>query len=298
MSQDLPIRHVASIAGVVQEKNSETPLRIANALIRIIVHQAPEVFQSMVLAQLDTLYAGSFTVERRDFDAQLDQGRLPDALWVQLQAHGRTLSPAKAGISVTPIEIGSTWQILDAGISTMIWRVTADRLTVTFNPRRAGAAAQQQRQRIDQTWSAADGIFFFVNLPAGAYSLRTSVPEMGTRYGIVETEPTHPVQVWPPPDVGQPAQVAQVVLALPPTRLFGTVTRQDNTQPVAGARVRLRGDTAFVKTDYAGKYDLRRLVAGRPTVEATAAGFRTGALQIDDLKAGQDREANLTLESK
>lgn len=298
MSQDLPIRHVASIAGVVQEKNGEKPLRIANALVRIIVHQAPETFQSMVLAQLDALYVGSFTVDRRNFDAQLDQGRLPDALREEFQTHSRPLSPAKADISVTPIEIGSTWQILDAGISTMIWRVTADRLTVTFNPRRAGAAARQRRQRIDQAWSAADGIFFFVNLPAGDYSLRTSIPEKGTRYGTVETDPAHPVRVQPPPDNGQPAQVAQVVMAVPPTRLFGTVTRLDNAQPVARARVRLRGDTAFVKTDDAGKYDLRRLVAGKPTVEVTAAGFKPGVLQVDDLNAGQEREANVAIESK
>ena len=59
--------------------------------------------------------------------------------------------------------------------------------------------------------------------------------------------------------------------------------------------MRLRGDTAFVKTDDAGKYDLRRLVAGRPTVEVTAAGFKPGVLQVD-LKAGQDREANFTLD--
>lgn len=298
MSQDLPIRHVVSIAGAVHEKNGEKPLRIANALVRIVVHQAPVAFQSMVSVQLNTLYAGSFEVERRDFDAQLDKGLLPDALREQLQAHGRPLSPAKADISVTPIEIGSTWQILDAGISTMIWRVTADRLTVTFNPRRAGAAVQQRRQRIGQAWSAADGIFFFVNLPSGDYILRTSVPEMGTRYGTVETDPAHPVQVQPPPDVGQPAQVAQVVVALPPTRIFGKVTRLDNAQPVAGARVHLRGDTAFVKTDDAGKYDLRRLVAGRPAVEVTAAGFKPGALQVDDLKAGQEREANIPMESK
>jgi hypothetical protein len=198
---------------------------------------------------------------------------------------------------VAPIEIGSTWQILDAGISTMIWRVAPDTLTVTFNPRQAGAAMQPRRQRIDQAWSAADGIFYFVNLPAGDYILRTSVPELGTRYGTVETDSAHPVQVQSRPKVGQPAQVAQVVVALPPTRLFGKVTRPDKA-PIVGARVHLRGDTAFVKTDDAGKYELRRLLAGRPTVEATAAGFKPGTRQVDDLKAGEDREADIPLESK
>ena len=298
MSADMPIRHVASIAGAVQEKNDEKPLRIANALIRIIVHQAPPEFQSMVSIMLDTVYADSFDIERRDSDTQLDKGQIPDALRDQFQAHGRLLSPERAAISVAPIEIGSTWQLMDAGKSYVIWRMMADRLTVCYNTRQPGLASRQLRQRIDQTRSGADGIFCFVNLPTGDYILRTSVPEMGSRYGTAETDPAHPVQVQPTPDRGQPAQVAQVTVTLPPTRIFGKVTRLDNAQPVSGARVRLRGDTAFVRTDDTGKYDLRRLVAGKPTVEVTASGFKPGTHQVDDLKAGQEREANLRIESK
>lgn len=295
MSAGMSIRHVASIAGVVEEKNGEKPLRIANALVRIIVHQAPPEFQSMVSAMLDAVYAGSFFVERRNFDAQLDKGQMPDALRQQFQAHGRPLSPAKADLSVTPIEIGSTWQVLDAGRASMIWRVTADRLTVTFNPRSPGTASRRPHQRIDQARSAADGIFFFVNLPPGDYILRTSVPELGSRYGTVETDPAHPVQVQPPPDSGQPAQVAQVVVALPTTRVRGKVTAAPAGDPLPGAAVRLLGDTTIVKTGEDGSYDLSHQIAGKPTLRVTATRFRPLTRHVE-LAAGQERVEDFTLQ--
>ena len=72
MSGDKPIRHVVSIAGVVQEKNDQKPLRIADALVRIIVHQAPPEFQAMVSTMLDPVYANSFTIDAIDFVTELD----------------------------------------------------------------------------------------------------------------------------------------------------------------------------------------------------------------------------------
>ena len=81
-------------------------------------------------------------------------------------------------------------------------------------------------ERIDRTWSQADGIFTFLDLPEGDYGLRVSVVDLpqtdyrlrgslvtiprrdyrlnatlrhlGTRYGIFETNEKHPLHVVAP----------------------------------------------------------------------------------------------------
>ena len=294
MSGDKPIRHVVSIAGVVQEKNDQKPLRIADALVRIIVHQAPPEFQAMVSTMLDPVYANSFTIDASDFVTELDGGRLPEALREQFRAHGKPLSPEATSISVIPKEIGSTWQIIDAGTSYTIWHLATDRLTVYFNVRQLGLASRQPRQRIDQTRSQGDGVFTFVDLPPGDYLLRVSVPEMGSRYGTVETDPAHPVQVQPAPDVG-PVTVAEINILLPPTRIHGTITQAGNGNPLPAARLHLLGDTTVVKTDADGRYELTRQLAGTPALKVTAPRFQPDTRRLA-LAAGDDCVADFALQ--
>jgi len=231
MSQPMTFRHVVSIAGMVREEpvpaagdennngnhngrqRARPPLRIANALVEIIVDEAPQAFQTMVAA------------------------------------------------------------------------------------RRADPAWRQRRTRLDRTWSEADGIFYFLDLPPSAadghYRLRISVPHMGTRYGVVETEP---LQVQENP-AGPPGQVAWTEVELTPTRVHGTVKRlnaDDTTQPLAGASVRLRGDTKMVRTKADGSYQLAPLVAGQPTLEVSAPSFETYTETLE-LAAGHDLEVNVWL---
>jgi len=182
----------------------------------------------------------------------------------------------------------------------------------------ADSAWLRRPERIDRTWSQADGIFTFVDLPLGQYRLRVSVVELspadyrlcgslvttppddyrrrvderdlGTRYGTVEIGPiqTHAHKK------GQPVPVARADVALPPTRIHGVVTHQVTGDPVSGARVRLRGDTQVVVTTDAGLYELTRLVKGAPNLEVSAANFVTFVKKVE-LAPGQDRTEDIPL---
>jgi hypothetical protein len=156
----------------------------------------------------------------------------------------------------------------------------------------ADPARSGQRERINTTYSQADGIYRFVDLPPGPYKLRVTAPEMGTRYGEC---PAGPVNVQKGPDDDPPFAAVQADADLPPTRIWGKVTAAGTTDPIPGARVRLLGDTTIVKTDKDGSYALTRLVASKPTIEVTAAGFKKATRKIE-LAAGQDRQDDFALD--
>jgi hypothetical protein len=301
MDTPIRIRHVVSIAGVVRETvvptNQKEAARIADALVRIVVPEAPAMFQARVSAMLDAWYANSFDIASDSFATELDASQLSDALRAQFEAHGKVLSkkkdeePEERRAYIVPIEMGSTWQVVDAGVSYVIWQLNG-RLTVYFSLRpQAGMASGRLRQRIDQTRTQADGIFYFINLPPGPYRLRVSAPEMGSRYGVEEIGP---VDVQAAPEAG-PFPVARADADLPPTRIHGVVTAASTGRPVLAARVRLLGDTTILRTGEDGRYTLTRLVAGKPTIEVTAADFKRSTRKIE-LAAGQDRQEDFALD--
>jgi hypothetical protein len=168
----------------------------------------------------------------------------------------------------------------------------------------AGAVVEIVELR-EKTTSRADGSFFFVGVPDGTYQLEASAPHLGTRYGQFSKSELHVPCKW----------VGDVVL--PPTRISGTVTFENGTtlhkarrtavgagttprdsisNRVVRAKVRLRGDTRVVLTDTEGYYELTHLVASEPTVEVSAAGFKTGCVSLEKLNAGEDRRVNVKLQ--
>jgi hypothetical protein len=148
---------------------------------------------------------------------------------------------------------------------------------------------RKRRERLDRAGSQSDGIFTLVDLPAGKYRLRIGAPEMGSRYGVVEAGP---IDVQVTPDAG-PVSVAQLVVDLPPTAIHGRITRKvsGKATPVAGARVRLRGDTTIVRSGEDGQYRLLGLVQGKPTVEVLVAGLPAQTRTVE-IKPGQDRQVD------
>lgn len=178
---------------------------------------------------------------------------------------------------------------------------------------------RSRAERIDRTWSQADGLFYLMDLPAGQYQLRVSVVDLpstdprlrgslvttppddyrdrldawqlGTRYKVVEIGPlqTHRHKKH------KPVVIARADVALSPTRIHGFVTANGSGEPVAGARVCLRGDTTVVITKEDGSYELMPLVAGKPTVEVSAANYKN-ASQAVTLKSGQDCVVNFHIE--
>ena len=133
------------------------------------------------------------------------------------EAHGKLLSKKKPGGNrcvvvpiVVPIELGSTWQIVDAGKSYMVWRVRADRLTVYFDALQSLSASRQPRQRIDQTRSQTDGIFTFVDLPKGRISCASAPPRWVALRRRWRRIPPIPFRFSRHPTLGNRSQVAQV----------------------------------------------------------------------------------------
>lgn len=138
------------------------------------------------------------------------------------------------------------------------------------------AGTRLRRPRCDRTYSQADGIYYFTDLPPGDYMLRAGAPQHGTRYGTAATEA--PLQVLPRPDPGAGQPVGTFAVGtfdawLPVTGLRGVVRRQDTGDPIFMAQVRLRGEPQLLRTDVDGRYALRRLPAGRHVFEVSAAGF-------------------------
>jgi hypothetical protein len=151
---------------------------------------------------------------------------------------------------------------------------------------------EAKSERLDRAFSQTDGIYLFVNLPAGLYKMRVTGPPPSSRYATVETPF---VRVWATRDEAGRVKLDPADVALSPTRIHGQITRADTGQPVEGARVRLRGDTNVVRSDPEGQYALDNLVASNPTLEVTAAKLIT-ASQAVNLEAGQDLSVDVVLQ--
>jgi len=178
--------------------------------------------------------------------------------------------------------------------------VPAARVTIASGPpafeaRRgvltAGPGWERLAERLDRTWTRPDGSYRFLDLPAGLYRLEVVTPSLGSRYGTAQTGP---IRVWATRDAAGRIKLDPGDVALAPTRIGGTVVNQADGKPVAGARVRLRGDTEVALTDVDGRYALVGLVQGTPTVEVSARNFVT-ATRATSVTAGQAQTVDVGL---
>lgn len=148
-------------------------------------------------------------------------------------------------------------------------------------------------KRPDQTLTASDGCFHFLNLPDGQYKLTVSLPGTGTRYGFDEQE----VQVSYDGDRIKPAPVN---LALPPTAIKGKITGTEN-KPVFMAKVQVEGSGESTFSNKNGEYLLMGLqVPKQPSserilnVKVFAQGYEVGD-GSQTLKRGETKELNIRL---
>lgn len=138
------------------------------------------------------------------------------------------------------------------------------------------------------TQTRADGSFYFLDLPLGAYTLNISAPQLGSRYGTVSVAN---IAVQNAED-GRPVFDPKANVQLPPTRLEGQVNRSETPeQPIAQATVRLRGSDSQTLTDKNGRYTLSGLQVGQPTAQVVLKGIVV-AMQTVTLKAGQSTAAD------
>jgi Carboxypeptidase regulatory-like domain len=143
-------------------------------------------------------------------------------------------------------------------------------------------------ERPDQTRTAADGHFHFLDLPAGQYTLTASLPGLGSRYGTAEK------QAMVSRDAQGNITMAAADIALPPTTLKGEITDQDGDR-VALVEVRLKGSGERAFSDAQGRYMLAGLEAGQHTVLVSAQGYRPASRTVLISPAGTVQTLNAVL---
>jgi hypothetical protein len=145
-------------------------------------------------------------------------------------------------------------------------------------------------ERPDQTQTAADGHFHFLDLPDGDYTLTASLPGFGSRYGTAQRQVT----------VSRNAEgrilMAPADIVLPPTTLKGRIVGQ-NDNPVGVAEVRVQGSGERAFSDGQGNYLMNGLEVGKRTVAVSAQGYQSASQAVVLGEAGNVQMLNFTLVS-
>ena len=154
-----------------------------------------------------------------------------------------------------------------------------------------GANWENIPERIDQTYSAIDGFFHFLDLPDGKYKLAVSLPGTGTRYGEAETE----VDII---HDGDKIKLTAADISLPPTAIKGEVTNKDNTAVVM-AKIQVVGSGEYTFSDGEGKYLLTGLEASgtKRTVQVSVQGYQLSSQDVQ-LNQGETQILDFKLQSK
>ena len=148
-------------------------------------------------------------------------------------------------------------------------------------------------ERPNRTHTAADGSYYFLDLPDGDYRLTASLPDSGSRYGTATSEKPAKVR-----HAKAKINMTTVNLALPPTALSGKITdRKKTAAAVVMADVGLKGSAERAFTDAGGHYVLTGLEAGKRKVLIDAQGYEKQS-QTVELTRGATGAMDVSLEPK
>ncbi len=157
---------------------------------------------------------------------------------------------------------------------------------------RFGAARAGLEQRPDRTRTAGDGHFHFLDLPAGNYTLKASLPEHGSRYGAAR------IDITVSHDDAGTITMATADMRLSPTTIAGRISDKTTGEAIALALVRIQGSGERAFADARGRYRLIGVEAGPRTLVVSARGYGQSTKSVTPPQAGAVVEdVNFTLEA-
>lgn len=140
-----------------------------------------------------------------------------------------------------------------------------------------------------KTQTRDDGLYYFVDLPDGGYTLEASYPASGKRYGSTQQD----VQVPVPQKPNSKFQFVNLVLQ--PTTIQGKITAKGQKNGVVLARVQIRGSGERTFSDENGNYTLSGIEPGMRTVQVDAQGYQLTSEDVQ-LAAGVASSKNFQLQ--
>jgi hypothetical protein len=173
--------------------------------------------------------------------------------------------------------------------------VTITEMPPAFKRKLEGASMQYGNrwtamvERPDKTLTRADGLFYFLDLPDGKYTLGASLPSSGKRYGTAQETATVSR------DAKGNIKMASVNVILRPTTIKGRITGPAHKNGVVMAEVRVKGSGERAFSDEQGHYVLAGLEPGKRTVLAFAQGYRPASEAVELREPGASHTLNLVL---
>ena len=195
---------------------------------------------------------------------------------------------ALAGI-VTDVGTGKAL----AGADVTLVEMPAEfRRKVEGNLLKYGRGAGDAKDRLDRTQTRPDGLFYFVDLPSGNYTIVASVPKSAGRYASSKQSATVSR------DANGSLQKVFVNFALQSTGFKGKITATDGESGIAMADVRVKGGAERTFTDAQGEYVLPYLQPGRYTLSVRAQGYQPVEKSAALASAGDVEDVDFLLEKE
>jgi hypothetical protein len=190
-------------------------------------------------------------------------------------------------LNLAPSEVTQAYGDLDRAGVNNAGKLRAAQIVLDHQLRTRGAAFAVDRP--DQTRTAADGHFHFLDLPDGDYAVTASLPEAGNRYGTAEVNNRSVSR-----DGDGRIAWTWTDMKVPPTTIGGKVTNQ-SAAPVKLASVRVKGSGENALSDDTGEYRLSALEVGSRTVSASAPGLKADPKIVQLDEAGKKQVVDIAM---
>jgi len=149
-------------------------------------------------------------------------------------------------------------------------------------------------ERPDKTRSRDDGLFYFLDLPDGKYTLRARLPSFGKRYGEAQQEAVVSR------DTDGRVKRAAANIPLKPTAVKGKIMAPGQKSGVLMAEVRVKGSGERTFSDRKGNYALTGIENGKRILQVFAQGYSLAEEEIVIATPGKSetKDFNLVREGK